>query len=177
MNQTSPSVLAKAEAYIAQKVQQNAVEDASGHQALATPLAGASANAFKPQPEIPVDKYSVRQFFDVDFEFLQWLDHPLHKMMTAGFKGEEANTQEYIPRGPQAWQLSYILTHPAREVAALFRKAGVQGVKDAAQDEFGETTIGALAELNEAALTQMSNYWSTVIQYGDKEGMGSTNPP
>ena len=177
MNQTSPSVLAKAEAYIAQKVQQNAVEDAAGRQALATPLAGSAADAFKPQPEIPIGDYKVRPFYDVDFEFLQWLDHPLHKMMTAGLKGEEATTCGCLPRGPQAWQLAYILTRPARETAALFRSGGATAVKDAAQDTMGELTIGPLSQLNEAALTQMEGYWSTVVQHGPaEEAKGSANP-
>jgi len=183
-NPVPPSVLEQAKKYAEQRVVQNAVEDSAGRAALATPLAGATADAFAPQPSITVGKYEVRSFVDVDFEFLQWLEHPLYKMMTSGLEGKQAeDAGGFMPRGAVAWQLCYIMTRPARETAALFRKGGVQAVKDAAQDEMGEHTIGGLNSLCEASLKQMTIYWSTVIKYeaaemptGDGEAK-TANPP
>ena len=172
---------------IAQRQDEQETEDAAGRQAAGTPLPGATADAFAPQPDIKVGSYSIRPFYDADFKTLQFLENPLCKMLAASFKGEKSEEDgEKIMRevsyGQHAWDICFVLTTPPREVAAILKKGGAAALKDAAQEKFGETLpTGAVIKLVMAAIDQMNKSWATMLGYGSpgekKEGaLGDQNP-
>ena len=61
-----------------EKIEQAKQEKEVISQANSVPLPGALRDAFSPQQDIVVGKYSVRAFYDLDFEILQQIDHPSH---------------------------------------------------------------------------------------------------
>ncbi len=124
-----------------------------------TPLPGALRNAFKINPDIQVDKYTIRPVVDRDVEFLQELEHPLYRHVM----GSVQNVIGEIIRGRPAWQLCYLFTHPFREVKALFKSGGASAVNQAAEDEFDSFGLGALLEIVTAVMKQMEIYWEPVI--------------
>jgi hypothetical protein len=132
--------------------------------ASATPLPGSLADAFAIAPDITVGKYKVRPFCEIDFEFLQALEHPLYDMLIATFSGKE-NKADYFPRGQVAWELCYIFTHPIDEVEELF-KTGTGYVKEAAKKEFGKATFAGVLVLHKAVLKQVMAASQTAIAYG-----------
>lgn len=159
------------------------LEDEAAKRALSTPLPGAALDAFAILPDIAVGKYNVRPFYDIDFEFLSALEHPLHKMMVNGMNGVKAD-DGFFPRGPMAWELAFIFTRTPDEVETAFKK-GIAFVKEQAKSEFSRYQLGALTQLSEAVIKQMSLFWEPVIAYGaPKEGEEakqsnptSTEPP
>ena len=139
--------------------------------ASATPLPGSLADAFSLAPEIKVGKYKVRPFCEIDFEFLQALEHPLYEMLIATFSGKE-NKADYFPRGQVAWELCYIFTHPIDEVEELF-KTGTGYVKEAAKKEFGKLPFAGVLVLHKAVLKQVMAASQTAIAYGSAEDSDS----
>ena len=135
--------------------------------AIATPLPGSLADAFSIAPEITVGKYKIRAFCEIDFEFLQALQHPLYEMLIATFSGKE-NKSDYFPRGQVAWELCYIFTHSIDEVEELF-KTGTGYVKEAAKKEFGKVTFAGVLVLHKAVLKQVMMALTTAIAYGSAE--------
>jgi hypothetical protein len=154
-------------------VRQTVLGDAAGRMAAADPMPGPLAEAFSPNPDIQVGRWTVRRFVDRDFELLKALGHPLHKMMAAELTGKETDGEGYTPRGPALWQLAWLLTRPVKEAKAKF-KLGPDAVREAAEDEFGDCAWPELSALNEAALRQMSVYWSPVLGYGPAAKDGET---
>jgi len=128
-------------------------------QANATPLPGALRDAFAAQQDIKVGKYSVRPFYDMDFEILQMLDHPLAKMALGGEKYGE-RIQDL--RGINSWTVCFMLTHDVDEVDELSQK-GAEAFQRAARKEFGRLQLGGLLEINKAILEQFGRYFSTVV--------------
>lgn len=159
------------EQQIAETVARQAREDTAGRRAAAEPLPGPLRDAFSILPNIEVGPYSVRPFYDIDFEFLAMLEHPLHKMMTA-------NEGDFTPRGPHAWELCWILTRDADTVEGIIQGEGLKGLRAHAKKEFGKLRLPALAELSKAIVQQLTTYWSTVVAYGaaSKEGEQSADP-
>ncbi len=96
---------------------------------------------------------------DRDLEFLQHLDHPLHRH----FKQQSNDVIEKVIRGCPAWELCYLFTHPFKEVKALFKSGGPEAVKQAAEDEFEEFDLAGLIALITAVMQQMEIYWSPII--------------
>lgn len=134
-----------------------------------TPLPGPLRDAFNPRPDIQVDKYSVRPVVDRDLEFLQHLDHPLHRHFTK--QTEDIMSQVF--RGRPAWELCYLFTHKFQEVKALFKSGGPAAVKQAAEDEFEQFDLASLISIVTAVMQQMEIYWSPVIGHkapDDAEG-------
>jgi hypothetical protein len=154
-------------------IQRAEAQDAAGKLAATDPLPGPLAEAFRPNPDIRVGRWTVRRFVDRDFELLKALVHPLHKMMAAELTGKESDGEPYTPRGPALWQLAWLLTRSVKEAKAKF-KASPDAVREAAEDEFGDCSWPELAALNEAALKQMSIYWSPVLGYGPAAKDGET---
>lgn len=150
------------EAEIAEKVRAQKQEDAVGKFAASLALPGPLVDIFAPQPAIQVGKYSVRPFFDADFEYLQLLKHPF----AAFAVGQTASLESFIPRGPEAWQLFWIMTNPVETVDAEFANHGEAGVKSAAKKEFGNYQLGALFALYQAIVKQLTTYASSVVGYG-----------
>jgi hypothetical protein len=161
---------------IAEGVKRQAVEDEAAKRALSTPFPGALRDAFAIQPDIKVGKYNVRPFYDIDFEFLSALEHPLHKLMVNGINGVKVE-DNFFPRGPMAWELAFIFTRSIDDVEAAFKK-GIPSVKEEAKKEFSRYQIAALTQLSEAVIRQMSLCWEPVIAYGApaKEGEEAKQP-
>jgi hypothetical protein len=133
--------------------------------AIATPRPGVLADVFKTQPDIEVGKYKVRPFYDLDFEFLQELGHPFATFAV----GDTREIDEFVPRGPKAWQLFWIMTTPVVEVEALFKSGGVKGVEDASRAEFGQYQLGALFSIYKAVVSQLMIYAKSVVGYSASE--------
>ncbi len=110
-------------------------------------------------PEIAVDKYKVRPFVDRDFEYLQELNHPLHKHMKVG-----EGLGDMI-RGQPAWELCYMFTHPFKEVKAVVKTGGVKALREAAADEFDEFGLAPMIEIIKAVMRQLEIYWEPVLAY------------
>ena len=159
------------EQQIAETVARHEREDNAGRRAAAEPLPGPLRDAFAIQPNITVGPFSVRPFYDIDFEFLALLQHPLHKMMTA-------NEGDFVPRGPHAWELCWIMTRDPDEVEAVVKEGGVDKLRASARKEFGKMRLPALGEISKAIVAQLTGYWSPVMEYGPakQEGEQSPNP-
>ena len=137
------------------------LEDLAAVRAAATAKPGPLADIWSLAPNIKVGQFSIRPFYDLDFEFFQELDHPF-----AAFAMGNADAIEgFIPRGPDAWQLIWVMTRPVADVEAVFQSEGAEGVKLAAKREFGVYRLGALAALSEAVMKQLAVYASSVAGY------------
>jgi len=153
----------------------NRLAEFQGEQSLvttanSTPLPGALRNAFKSKPSIQVDKYTVRPVVDRDLEFLQELDHPLHRHFT----NQSANIMLEIIRGRPAWELCYVFTHPFLDVKALFKSGGPAAVKQAAEYEFEQFDLASMLAIVMAIMRQIEAYWDPVVGFGPAEdGEGS----
>jgi hypothetical protein len=128
-------------------------------QANSVPLPGALRDAFFPQQNIVVGKYVVRPFYDLDFEILQQIDHPLAKMAMGGSKfGDKIQDL----RGQSAWAVCWLLTHSVDEVDELSAN-GPEAVLKASRKEFSRLQLGGLLEISKAVLEQFGRYFSTVV--------------
>lgn len=154
------------ESQIAAKVREQRLEDQAAKIALATPRPGPLRDVFASQQDIKVSKYSVRPFFDVDFEYLQELDHPLANCAV----GNIEDLESFIPRGPKAWQLFWLMTTPVVEVDKAFVAGGPEAVKAAARAEFSKYQLGALYALYQAVVKQLLVYASSVVGYDSDSG-------
>lgn len=142
-------------------------EQALVTQANATPLPGALRDAFAIVPEITVGPYKVRPIVDRDWEYLQSLDHPLHKHINGTPSIGEMITGKY------AWQLCYMFTHPFPEIKALLKKNGLDGFKTAAENDFETLNLAQLIEITKAVMQQVEIYWEPVIGHVPADGEDS----
>lgn len=132
-------------------------------QANSTPLPGPLRDAFSPVPDIVVGNYKVRPMVDRDFEYLQILDHPLHK---AANEEVEEKAKQHIAdtiRGHYAWEACLMFTKPFKEVKSIITTKGPKGFKEQAADEFGELNLRDLIEVMKAIFEQQEIFWSCVI--------------
>lgn len=161
---------------IAAKVAEQAESDALGKQAAVNPFPGPLGDVFAVPASIPVGKWSVRPFYDLDVELLKFLNHPLYQDMTAGMRGEEPSSG-FVSRGPDAWILAWIMTRDTDAAEALL--ANRKQCEDEARREFGKLRLPAIAQIVEACVRQMGLYSSTSLQYGaaEQKGEGEQNPP
>lgn len=126
------------------------------------PMPGALREAFAVLQNIKVGDRVVRPVVDIDFEFLQALDHPFFKMAMGIVQyGDKMSDL----RGPNAWQLCFIFTHSVDEVETLM-ESGVDEVKKAAKKEYSRMQMIDLIDLQKAIWEQASKYWKPVIGYG-----------
>lgn len=177
-NLTSPEM----EAAIAAKVAEFKQLDGPAKRAAATALPGPLADAFALNPNIQVGPYSIRPFFDIDFEFLALLKHPLDEQFKDVMEGKEF-VNRFLPRGLPAWQAFWIMTHTVDETEALLMQPNGEGIAELnflAKKEFSRLPTKALSLLFEAVMKQVTISSSTAVEYGPaKEGEGSVveNPP
>lgn len=144
---------------LVEKIEQAKQDREIAAQANATPLPGALRDAFSPQQDIVVGKYKVRPFYDLDFEILQMVDHPLARMALGGDKyGEKIQDL----RGQSAWVACWLLTHDVDEVDTIAQN-GKEAVQKVARKEFGRLQLGGLLEISKAVLEQFGRYFSTVV--------------
>lgn len=176
-NQPNPLLSPAVESKVQEIIKRQQEDDIPGRMAAAQPLPGPTRDAFAIQPDIQVGPFAVRPFYDIDFELLQQLDHPLHRMMTVGISGTkpEANN-DYLPRGPEAWAIAWLLTHPPQECEDAF-KQGVEFFREQAKSQFSKLQLGALIKINEAILRQLEVYWAPVMNYGPPSTEGENGVP
>ena len=142
-----------------EKIEAAQKEKAVIAEANSTPMPGALRDAFSPQQDIVVGKYVVRPFYDLDFEILQQIDHPLAKMAMGGSKfGDKIQDL----RGQSAWAVCWLLTHSVDEVDELSAN-GSEAVLKASRKEFSRLQLGGLLEISKAVLEQFGRYFSTVV--------------
>ena len=168
--QLSPEI----EARIAETQAQQNATDAVSMAAATAALPGPLRDVFAPAPDIKVtDTISVRRFVDRDFMFLSALDHPLNR-----FTAMADGSYTFEPSGPLAWQLCWLLTRPAAATKALIKTGGIEAVKEAAEEQFGELPIFAIGKVMEAIAKQMTIYASAHLQYQpNATGEGESSPP
>lgn len=164
MNQIDPAV-------IAAKVAEQQAQDTAGVLAVATPLPGPTKDVFAPVQSIQVGPYTIRPFYDIDFEFLTWLNHPLKDMAA---KGDALD--QLLPTGAVAWQLAWLFTHTVDQVDAVFAQ-GPDAAAKAARAEFGQFQIGALQAILVGVIQQLTVYWSPFLQYGPETTEGEQSSP
>jgi hypothetical protein len=168
-------------AALAQKLKEQAEEDAIGLRASATPLPGPTRKAFSIVPEIRVGDFKVRRFLDGDIDNLEGMDHPFGKLIVAVMAGDKENEKSFVPRGKWAWILCWMMTRDIDEVDKVIAEGGIKAVTEAASKEFRKSTFGDLSGVVQAVIEQFNVYCAPVIGYGpsdDKgEGENSPNPP
>lgn len=76
----------------------------------AMPFPGPLKDAFSIVPNIQVDKFSVRPFYDGDYDIICTLGNPLGELMASTISGKSSNT-DYFPRGQTAWEICYLFTN------------------------------------------------------------------
>jgi hypothetical protein len=149
----------KLPAGLQEKIQQAAQEKQDAAQANAIPFPGALRDAFSPEQNIQVGQYTVRPFYELDFEVLQMVDHPLARMALGGDKfGEKLQDL----RGRYAWVACWLLTHSLDEVDEVSQK-GAESVLAASRREFGRKQLGDVLEVSKAVLEQFGRYFATVV--------------
>jgi hypothetical protein len=164
------------EQQIAAEVQRIQASDEAGIKAVYDPLPGPTKQIFDPQGYIEAVGLKIRPFYDIDFEWLKSLDHPLHKMMVENHGKPEANN-EYIPRGPHAWQLAWLMTHPVDDVDKVFEEGGNQSIIKSAKKEFYKSQLQYLAQIHVAIMQQLQIYFSGCINYGSPGAEGEKSGP
>ncbi len=160
------------------KLDQQFAEDDAGKKAASTPLPGPAAVAFAIDPNITLHGVSLRPVLDCDFEFLQFLDHPLHKMISAGLRGVE-ESEQFIPRGPHAWELIFLLSNDPDKIESLIADGKL---KAEAKKAFSRKPMFQIMALANAAITQFNRSWEPVVGFGspgekkEEEANGKPNP-
>lgn len=160
-NLTSPEVEAK----VAEMVAKTQAVDREAAAALSEPLPGPTRDVFAIVQDIPVGKWKVRPFYDLDFVLLEELQHPLSKIIKVSLAGEKTN-DDYIPSGVSAWQLFWVMTRPPEETEALLRDNDLALLNQSAKSEFGRLSFAALVKLYEAVVKQIGTCTSGNIAYG-----------
>ena len=156
---------------LAEKVEQAKQENAIAAKANAAPLPGPLAEAFSPCQNIVVKAegktFTVRPFYELDFEVLMMCKHPLANMALGGDKfGEKMQDL----RGEPAWVACWLLTTDLDEVEAVAEQ-GEKAVKKAAK-KFGRMQLGGVLQISSAVIEQFSRYFATVVQLesGSEDG-------
>ena len=141
-------------------------------QANKVPFPGALREAFATPQSIEVGGMTVRPFYDGDFDTLQALEHPLHRMAL----GEEDAWGNDIKttRGQIAWNLCYLMTTPVEEIEKLvettddWRKA----FQNLAKMKFSKFQYKGLVLLQTAIVQQFTASFSTVIGFEEADEQG-----
>lgn len=168
----------KVEAKVAEIVSEQQHQDRIGKMAAAEPFPGPTRDVFALIPDIPVGPYRIRPFYDYDFEVLSSLKHPLHAMMVEAMGGKESSSLTFEPRGPQVWNLAFLMTRSPDVIDEIVGKGGWDAFRSAAKAEFSRLQIPALTEIVKVIAHQMRIYWSPTLGYGEKTGEGEqgSNP-
>lgn len=146
---------------LAAKVQEAAAEKQVIAKANATPLPGALAEAFSPCQDIEVGEYKVRPFYDLDFEILQMMNHPM-AMDSSAFFAKLKDSKITDLRGKDAWLVCWLLTNTPDEVDEVAEKGNV-AIATASKKAFSRKQIGDIFKVQSACIEQFARYFSTVI--------------
>lgn len=133
----------------------------------AVPLPGALAEAFSPNQDIEAEGYKVRPFYDMDFEILQMVQHPM-AMDSQKFFASLKDAKITDLRGKEAWVVCWLLTTNVDEADAVASN-GKETVLAAAKKAFGRKQLGELFKVQSACIEQFARYFSTVIGLTEAE--------
>lgn len=160
------------EARIASEIAAIKQSDALGRKAAAAILPGPMKDAFALGQGIPVGRWMVRAFCDIDFEFLAAMDHPLSRLYSDALHGIESKTM-FLPTGLPCWQAAWVLTRDPDDVEmVLSQPDGKEILSKAARKEFGKLPTRALAALFAAIMKQIEVSSSTTIEFAAKPEEG-----
>jgi hypothetical protein len=160
---------------VVEKLKQRAELNEASEQASRVPLPGPTLAAMLPE-DIKVTvrgkSYSFRPMYDFDFTVLQDLNHPLCAQAIEGKNWAESPANL---RGPDAWNVIWILSRPIAEVKKAWRD---KTLLTQAESEFGETMrIKEVVELLKGALQQYAGYFDTQISFEAAESEGEPAQP
>ena len=144
---------------------EQSLTDAAGKQAAAEPLPGPARQAFSVSPDIRVGPYTVRAARDRDIKTLSQLGNCYYQFVMTG---DEA----LVKTGQDAYELCWVMTRPARDVKAFTEKQGLDALRKAADDEFGDLATGDLMQIVAAAARQLALSCSTVVEHKSPETPG-----
>lgn len=148
-------------AKLEEKLAQVAKEREAIAKANATPLPGALAEAFSPCQNIVVDNYTVRPFYDMDFEILQMCGHPMALDSSEYFKGL-GNAKVTDLRGKDSWVVCWLLTNDVDTCDEVSAK-GKEAVIAAARKVWGRKQLGEILKVQSACFEQFARNFSTVV--------------
>ncbi len=132
-------------------------------EANSNPLPGSLKDAFAIAPEIKVGKFTVRPFYEIDFEFLTVIGDPLNMLV------ETSGKDDFMPRGLPVWQICFMFTNDVDTVEALL-KQGIEAYNAAAKKSFcTKIQLPGLMEIIKAVLIQRNNYWTPASGYESAE--------
>jgi hypothetical protein len=157
-----------------------AAKDDVSRTALSVVLPGPLADTMGIDSDIPVGRWKVRPFYDLDFEFLAQIKHPLYEAMVGAMLRKEVDVN-FVPSGAPMWNLAWLLTRSPEEVESKVKEIGYAGVGTLARNEFGRLRLIDLVKIYQAVSDQMGRYWSVVQEHGpaevaDKEAPKAENP-
>lgn len=183
-NNPAPLVGGAIEEQIGKHLEAIAKEDGVLRRAASTAMPGPLKDAFAISPNITVGPYSIRPFYDIDYEFLEMLNHPLDRMFKDVMEGKVDKDgmpeTKFLPRGLPAWQAFWMMTRPVDDTEALLA-TGAEGIKELnqlARAEFGRLQTKALGPLFEAVMQQVALSNSTAVRYDyEKEGEKTAENP
>jgi hypothetical protein len=135
-----------------QEIKADKIETAS-----AVPLPGPLRKAFAFDQDIEVGPVKIRPFFDMDWEILTTLNHPIKDLRGGGKSG-------YEPSGPQARLAAWLFSHPIRGVVSEIKK-GKDHLQALADDQFMETQMQEHLEISTAIFEQLKRYWEPAIRF------------
>lgn len=171
---------------VLQRQAQQELEDEAGIKAAGTALPGALRDAWEIVPEIKVGPYSIRPFTDKDYTWIQMTENPIRFFVSIAYEGKKYDEEHEkiinaIVRGRFAWEISFILTTPPKELRDIFEKEKIEGFQKLADEKFSGLTLPQLGKLVEACIDQMNRSSSTMIGYGspkeNEESATTSSPP
>lgn len=132
--------------------------DKLAQQAGGEPLPGPLKAALAPSKDITALRWTVRPFYDIDFEFLTALDNPFRN-----FANGDTAEFEKTPRGPRVWELLHLMTNPIDYAEEkLSDLAGTKQFRAEARAQFGKCRLPELIQVYSAVVSQMTVYTSTI---------------
>lgn len=180
MNKPNPTLTSpEIEAKVAEMAAKTQAVDKEAAGALSEPFPGPTRDIFATAQDIVVGKWKVRPFYDLDFLLLEELEHPVSKIMKASMAGEDIK-DDYVPSGPSAWQLFWIMTRPPEETEELLAEKEIAFLNSNARKEFGKLSFAVLVKLYEAVVKQIGICTSGNVAYGapteEGEARQATSP-
>lgn len=158
---TSPEV----ERGVAALVAKAAAEDEAGKIAAQAPLPGPAREAFSVCPGVRVGPYTVRPACDRDLKVLDRLGNSYFKMVMFG--------ADDIKNGQDAYELCWIMTRPTgRDVKRFVAEQGLDALREAADEEFGDLATGDLMAVVMEASRQIGLSCATAVGHRSQDVPG-----
>lgn len=159
----------EAEARAAAAIERAKAATAAERLAAATPLPGPLREAFRLPAGIKVGPYTVRPVYDGDIELLYAWGHPFAAWIIAQLAGQPC--AEFVPRGPDAWVLYWLFTHPVEVAESVMEDPqGRERAYREARLEFRRVTLAQGLALFDAVVRQLG----VLVEVGQQYTSGSS---